>query len=333
VIASVRDVANDQGGRVSVRWTASDLDAVPNGPIVEYDVWREVPAAYALVALRNGARMGRPAEPDRRGGAIRTTASGLATYYWEYVGSQPAHGHPAYSYSAPTLSDSLAGSNPKTLFMVEAYDEIAGYYYGSAPDSGYSVDNLAPAPPGSFAGEYAAGVTRLHWNPSPEGDLSVYRLHRGTSADFAPGPANLVAEQPDTGYVDVAGQPYYYKLAAVDVHGNSSAYVSLLPQGVLVVFEGPSPRRAWLGRPTPNPAPDAITVRFGLPRAGPASLVVFDLTGRRVWQSGTRAWAAGEHQIRWDGIDARGHRAAPGVYQLMLMTGDGTPVQRAVVAR
>ena len=43
----------------------------------------------------------------------------------------------------------------------------------SAPDSGYSVDNLPPAVPAPFTGQYVAGTASLHWNRNLEADLAA----------------------------------------------------------------------------------------------------------------------------------------------------------------
>ena len=50
-----------------------------------------------------------------------------------------------------------------------------GRWWDSNPDSGYSVDDLAPAVPGPLTGEYAAGATTLSWEPNSESDLAGYR--------------------------------------------------------------------------------------------------------------------------------------------------------------
>src|SRR5207244_1230752 len=122
------------------------------------------------------------------------------------------------------------------------------------PDSGYSVDNLAPAIPGAFTGQYAAGTSHLHWNPNAEADLAGYRLYRASTPDFVPGASSLIAALTDTGYVDAAG-PHFYKLAAIHVHSNLSDFAALLPSGIVGVGDdgelaltldrvGPNPTRA-----------------------------------------------------------------------------------------
>jgi hypothetical protein len=57
-------------------------------------------------------------------------------------------------------------------------------HWFSQPDSGYSVDNVAPFAPAPFQGVYAAGGANLHWRPNTEADLAGYRLYRGPTASF-----------------------------------------------------------------------------------------------------------------------------------------------------
>src|SRR4030095_1839326 len=116
--------------------------------------------------------------------------------------------------------DSIFGSNPRTAFMIEARggSSLSSPRWFSAPDSGYSVDNIAPAPPGPFTAKYSGGNTALHWGVSTELDFTAYRLYRGSLAGFVPAPSNLVTSSPDTGYIDAHGAPAYYKLSAVGVH-------------------------------------------------------------------------------------------------------------------
>jgi hypothetical protein len=109
-------------------------------------------------------------------------------------------------------------------------------YYRSAPDSGYSVDNLSPPMPAPFAAIYGPYETALHWGTSSAPDLREFRLYRGLTPDFIPDASNLLVATRDTGYVDPDQRAYAYKLAAVDLHGNVSRYALVTPNGPIAVL-------------------------------------------------------------------------------------------------
>lgn len=65
---------------------------------------------------------------------------------------------------------------------------------------------------------------------------------------------------------------------------------------------------------SPNPFNPRTTIRFALDRAGPATLTVHDLAGRRLRTLRHGVLAAGEHHAIWDGRDAAGRALSSGVY-------------------
>jgi hypothetical protein len=333
-IVNVRDVPVDQGGKVSLEWNASYIDGDPWNLVANYWIWRQAPRSLAVAALARGARLeGDGATPATSPeGLWKITIDGAQTLFWEYVGSQAAQGFPGYSYVAPTTGDSIGGANPLTLFMVEAKSSGTAFW-NSAPDSGYSVDNIAPATPVPFTGQYSSGSSTLHWGRNSEADFAEYRLYRGTTSSFVPAPANLVAAQPDTGYVDAAGAPYFYKLAALDVHGNPSGYALLLPDGTVDVAEGGLPGRLDLALLGGNPVREGAEFRFALPTSGPVALSLFDQQGRRVRDLARGFFPAGEHRASWDGRDAAGERVPSGIYFCRLEAGQRTMSRKLAVVR
>lgn len=320
-IVDVRDVPNDQGGRVQVEWTASYLDVAPDLAIEGYSVWRRVPEPASQAALAGDARFRRMAP-----------ALGMQAMYWEYLVTLPARGFSGYSFVAPTTSDQLPGSNPYTSFMVLAEKEGGHPYWGSAPDSGYSIDNLAPPVPAPFTGTYASGSTALHWGVNPAADFAEYRIYRGSSAGFVPGPGNLVATAPDTGYVDGDGTTSsYYKLSAVDIHANESEFALLSPSGTVSTEDGAPRIELQLASPQPNPALTSARIAFDLPRATPVSLMVHDAAGRVVRTLFQGVHAAGRFSLPWDLRDDSGSRVPSGVYFVRLEA-HGQRHSRRVVA-
>lgn len=215
-ILSVVDVPLDQGGKVKMSWRASSWDQVTGHPLAfvrKYLVWREVPPTVAQARAAEGAK-------------IHYTQHAGEDFFWEYVTTLPASAFPGYSYTAATTSDSTEAGNPYTRFLIQARNADESRWWDSAPDSGYSVDNLSPPTPIPFTATFGT-VNALHWTPSRAADLREFRLYRGDNADFIPGPQTFLLATRDTGYVDHDGGPRAYKLVAVDVHGNLSRFASV----------------------------------------------------------------------------------------------------------
>jgi hypothetical protein len=257
---------------------------------------------------------------------IRRYAAGAWAGWWEYVAQQSAQGFASYSLTVATTSDSVPGAFPRTRFMVQAASNSG--HWESAPDSGYSVDNLGPAQPAPFAAVFGGASSALHWAANREADLAAYRLYRGNSPGFVPDGSTFVAEVADTQFVDAVAQPYWYKLVAVDAHGNVSP--AALAAASALLDAAPAESRLALSRPSPNPARGPVTLRFALASAGPARLAVLDAQGRLVRTLAEGERAAGTHAIAWDRLDANGARVAPGLYFLRLQAGGRNLVERFV---
>ena len=315
-IVSVMDVPNDQGGKVKVSFNASYLDLNNDPNLYDYEVWRSVPGSQAMAALKAGARR-LSSFAERPSGDPRAYLVGpdAAQAYWELISYvYPSHYVSGYAYVAPTTGDSTGAYNPKTAFMIVGRNSYGSMYWLSQPASGYSVDNIPPLPPAPFTGQYNAGIATLHWNPNVEPDLAGYRLYRGTTSGFTPGPGNLVVAKADTGYADPAASTYWYKLSAIDIHGNESGYTTLLPAGALDAPEGALPRELALERPAPNPSPGAVTLHYALPREARMSLSIYDAAGRRVRELIAGMRPAGSATVTWDLRDESGHMAGAGLY-------------------
>ncbi len=319
-IASVRDIPNDQGGKLRLNFNASYLDQLGNNRIYYYNIYRQVPGALAQAAG--------PA------GAYRATRFGAQTYFWESVATIYPKGFDGYSAVITTTGDSTGLGNPRTLYMVEATDVQSSFIvYDSQPDSGYSVDNLPPAAPAPLPSQYSTGLARLHWSRNHEADLAGYRLYRSTSPAFAANAANFVAAVADTGFADATSQPYYYELTAVDSHGNESPVAALTPQGVLGVGDGGGAvtLALALARPAPSPASSHTRIACTLPRAMRLELTLHDTAGRLVRHIAAEDAAAGTHTYEVSLRDGTGRALAPGIYLVRLAAGADVRTQRLVV--
>ena len=222
-----------------------------------------------------------------------------------------------------------ATANPATAFLVEAHATSGAAFWPSAPASGYSVDNLAPATPAPFLGSFAGGTTSMNWGSSLESDFAGYRLYRGLGTAFTPGPGNLVASLTTTVYADHAGAPYVYKLTAVDVHGNESRPATLVTGGTAGVDDS-APTALALSLGGANPARAGATLQFVVPAATHVRLALFDPQGRRVRSLADAPYAAGRYTAHWDGLDESGARVADGLYFVRLEA-DGRVLREKLV--
>jgi hypothetical protein len=83
----------------------------------------------------------------------------------------------------------------------------------------------------------------------------------------------------------------------------------------------------------PNPWNLKVTISFTLGAGERIRLGVFDVTGRRVRDLAAGWLPAGNHQISWDGLDARGVPLSSGMYWLRLDTPDLRETRELVLIR
>jgi hypothetical protein len=321
-IASVRDVPGDQGRQVRVVIVPSSRD-VPGSstPVTHYEVFRRIPAGAAVARREPGPSA---MDPTREDAASRPTDVLIAG--WDGVGMTGAYGDSVYSLVVPTLGDSNLTGTHWTTFFVRAGTTTPTVYFDSPPDSGYSTDDLAPAPPAPFTAVRVGGDVHLHWAPNAESDLWHYRLHRGATEEFVPGPLTLVAATSDTGYVDPAPAGTWYKLSAVDVNGNEGGF-SAASASPPVDVPAAAATRFGLEPPAPTPTRGRLAIRCALPETAPAVLEILDVTGRRL---GVRHLPAGPPG--WRVIEfTRGETPRPGVYLVRLVQGARRSTVRCVL--
>ena len=240
----------------------------------------------------------------------------------------PATGATEYVAEATTAIDATAASLDYSSFFVRAW--TGPYtYYDSGLEHGISVDNLAPPAPSPFTAHYEAGATHLRWAPSPAADFETFRLHRGASPDFSPGPATLVATSSDTGHVDVGPPGSHYKLSAVDEHGNESPFATLGPDQTVDVPQPSTILTFGIDPIRPNPAArNGLRVRFTLPAASAARLELVNVAGRRVAVREVGALGIGTHLVDFS---AEARALPSGVYLARLVQGERTSMQRVVL--
>jgi hypothetical protein len=313
IIDAVTDIPGDQGKQVRIEWTRSGHDFVGDSEqIVEYAIYRKIGSNPGSATLK--------AREDDFAGlslAARDNALLMQAAGWDFITTVPVLVQDSYAAVVPTLADStIASGQHFTTFRVTALTATPGVYFHSAPDSGYSVDNLAPSVPGNFTVAYnTGGGNALSWDEPPDDDFQYFRVYRSTDPEFAPSFATLVKVTTFQEWVDPeydAGG-VFYKVTATDFSGNESDAATA--ETVTDVGRLQLPRAFALHSNLPNPFNPRTLIRYDVPEGGgEVTLRIFDVSGRLVKTLVAARRSAGRQSVRWDGRDEAGRAVASGVY-------------------
>jgi hypothetical protein len=261
-------------------------------------------------------------------------ASSFPPGTWEWVATVPALQQDAYVARVSTVADSSTAGTNHSVFVLTAHTTTPSIWYVSEPDSGWSVDNIAPEAPAGFAVAYNTGSgNHLTWDPSPAEDFHYFRVYRSSDPDFVPSPACIVHSTTDTEWSDpdFDGWNVYYKITALDYVENESAPASA---GTVTDADPPVlPRSFALRQNVPNPFNPTTRIRFDLPEAAGVRLVIYDVSGRKIRELASGAMAAGAREVTWDGRDAAGRAAASGIYFYRLDAGRFTQTRKMILLR
>ena len=365
VIDSIIDVPDDQGGWARVHFSRSYYDDAGETeyPIARYDMHRRMDdVGLAAEVLSEGktvqdevsARLPDGSEallvPPGEDTAVRYITFGDRYFLevkdvdrdvllappglWEVIGNVSAMQEDTYTYLAPTLADS-SDSFVYTAFYISAHTTTPAVYFESPPDSGYSVDNIAPGVPQGLLVAYNTGEgNQMSWDPNGEPDFQYYRIYRGTDEEFVPAPGTEVHSTADPYWTDPDnhGSGVYYKVTAVDHAGNESDPAS--PDMTTGSGDGRLPQAFALGQNVPNPFNPSTTIYYDVPLGGgDVSIRVFDVAGRLVRTLVSGHQSAGAKSVTWSGVNDRGQSVSSGIYFYRMTAPGFTRTKKMVLLR
>ncbi len=359
VISSVTDVPDDQGEKVRLTIVPSDRDMIPHPPepCTNYNVWQRIVGPVAMTSP-GGSPDRDPVRDDAMTCFITTDETPDFSVFedgskrfitaapgglfpegtWEFIGSFDAVQSASYYYRASTVTDSTTSGTALQYYIVSAHTSNPATWFVSSITSGYSVDNLAPAPPLGLAGEqsFTPDGLNLDWEQNTENDLWYYAVYRGTSSDFTPGAGNMIATPQSDEYFDDGwtwDAELWYKVAAVDENGNESGFAVTSPSEVTGDDPMPLPDATFLAQNFPNPFNPNTTIAFGLKEQGHVSLRVYDAAGRLVVALIDESRPAGTYGAVWNGKAENGTTAASGVYFYRLITKEFEETKKMILLR
>ena len=124
-----------------------------------------------------------------------------------------------------------------------------------------------------------------------------------------------------TPHDSLAGRVVVVRFQATTASGGSAYALARISVGSATSAESQEPRSFVLGRARPNPFVLRTSVSFSLPTPCAVRAEILDVSGRRVRVLANGDWSAGQYEIQWDGRNAAGGRASPGLYLLRLTAG------------
>jgi hypothetical protein len=300
-ITSIRDIPEDQGKQVRVIWYQSVHDSLGDSlRIANYSVWRRVGTNNAL---------------------------------WDYIATIPAVRFAQYAYVAPTLFDSTRATGIRwSVFRVSAHTSGGAQVFFSAPDSGYSVDNIAPFPPLNLAASVAPGRITLTWSEPVDPDFHRFMIYRSTVANFIPSESNRIGTSSINRFLDqnISGSSaFYYRVSATDTAGNESPYSDQLR--VVLTGVGPGttlPTEYAMHQNYPNPFNPTTTIRFDVPKESFVRFTIFDMLGREVATLVDEVKQPGNYEVF-----VQGEGLSSGTYFYRMNAGDFVSTRRMILMK
>ncbi len=278
-ITAVADVPHDQGGVVNVQWSRSGYDARNISRVTSYRLEQSIP-------------------PGKNG------------FAWSTVATIPASHNPQYAQLVSTPYDSMTATGGSFFYRVTAATEDNNEYWRSGIVSGHSVDNLPPITPnGAALAVQPNGNILLSWNRNrTDSDVGGFIIYRSTTSGFVPSMANAITITRDSSYLDMTsavGAQYFYRIKAVDIHGNESASSPELSTTPLSVEKTDKqvPQQYALDQNYPNPFNPSTTIAYAVPVSGHVTMRIFDALGRLVETPVDGMHQTGRYSVRFSGVN------------------------------
>lgn len=243
------------------------------------------------------------------------TATGQVAEGWPEGGDLPVS--TSFSQFCPSIAaDGMGG-------VLVAWDER------SPPRSGayaqrFAADGIVQTRPSLVSAETDADAIRLRWH-ALDARLLEAAVYRRTEVEPWQHLGVPEATVPDELYYEdravTAGVRYAYRLGYME--GGAESFTEE------TWVEAAAPLALALHGFQPNPAlAGQATVRFTLATAAPASLAIYDVRGRRVYEQDVGALGPGHHAVSVDG-----DRLTPGIYVIRLRQETETLHARGAVVR
>jgi len=188
-------------------------------------------------------------------------------------------------------------------------------------DANFNVFNLEPLPGNKTVTSGPFTIALEFFNQSSDDFFASAPMHDANGCQ--PG-KNVVYTLPGT----------WFDACALGVTGDwvmFAVYRTVTSTGVEEKMLASAP--AFLAPAAPNPFGGVTEAELFLAEAGPATVAVYDVRGRRVATILDTNLSAGNHRVSWDGRDRNGEALSSGVYFMRLQAAGQTQVRKLALTR
>ena len=222
----------------------------------------------------------------------------LISYLWNFgdAGTSDAE-NPSHIYtSVDTFYVSLTVSTTNgtdiseytTITVIEPIQPIATFI--AEPDSGYAPLEVV------FTNTSNLGT----------GELSHYLWRFGDG---------IISTEANPTHVYEESGEFEARLKIATTHGSDSSFVIIYVLGTVGIEDNLAiPEDYFLRCNYPNPFNATTAVEFGFPEQSQCSIVIYDLSGRKISVLADAEFDPGVYQIRWDGKNSAFQDAPSGIY-------------------
>jgi hypothetical protein len=217
------------------------------------------------------------------------------------------------------------------------------------------IQNTVPTTPTNLNAVWSGDSTvTFSWDAATDAETAPSALSYNLRVGTTPGGSEVSAPMADTASglrrvpalgntnqslswsLDVAADALYWSVQAVDGTFAGSLFSSEQLTGSptsSIPESDERPTAFAFYAPRPTPFQSQVSFRFDLPSAEKVRLVLYDAAGRQVRVLADALYAAGSHQVWWDGDDEQGDEVGPGIYFARLGSGSFVQAQRVVRIR
>jgi hypothetical protein len=214
--------------------------------------------------------------------------------------------------------------NPHSIALGPGGYPLIAFYDAGKGDLKYArYDPLTDVELTSFTAKRSRVGADVRWAVSDYEEIAGYNLYRAAAGDER-AQINLsliTGSSPflfrDATAESAVGYRYWLELVSAAGMGRTCGPASLPPAGKAFAFA--------LNRNAPNPASGSTVFSFELAEGADVALTLYDTAGRKVATAAAGYFAAGRHDVRFQGD------LAPGVYVYRLDAGANTAARTMVV--